>query len=84
MMMVASCAKSTKQRVPPPLGRLDVEVPELAKRAPNPGLVARDQIARMTQAALECRQGQHALKLCTFSQMSNSVEVKARSSERRS
>jgi len=37
-----------------------LEVPELAKAiAASSGLTSRDQIARMTQAAPECRKNQH-------------------------
>jgi hypothetical protein len=39
---------------------LFLDIPGFAKaHAPNSGLNARDQIARMTQAALECREAQH-------------------------
>jgi len=49
---------------------------ELYERSPNPrssasaGLIARDQIARMKQAALERRKAKHTYKLGTTLQMS--------------
>jgi hypothetical protein len=44
--------------------------PSSRRRAPNPGLIARDQIARMQQAALECREAEHASYVCTATRMS--------------
>jgi hypothetical protein len=40
--------------------------------APNAGLDARDQIARMTQAAFECREAAHAYQARSCSKKVNS------------
>ena len=37
--------------------------PNSRRRAPSSGLIARDQIARVKQAALECREVEHQLKV---------------------
>jgi hypothetical protein len=56
-----------KGRAPP----YYVEVPELHRRALSSGLIACDAIARVKQAALVCREAEHASKLGTPTQMSN-------------
>jgi hypothetical protein len=41
------------------------EIPELEQaRTPSPGLIARDQIACVTQASSKCRKAEHGTKLC--------------------
>jgi hypothetical protein len=48
-----------------------LKVPELAKAALSSGLSARDQIARMAQAASEGREAEHSSNVGAPRQMSN-------------
>ena len=52
-----------------------LDVPELAQSRAELGLIARDQIARTKQAALECREAEHVSKLGIRIQMSIAVLI---------